>query len=219
MNERRFTRAGIDPTRRRLGRALTASFGLAALLPGLAQALVTTPRQSRGPFYPERLPLDADNDLVQVAGQPRPARGEIIHVSGQVQLADGTAVEGARVEIWQCDAFGRYHHSRDDRGIEPDPGFQGFGHAITDAQGGYRFRTINPVAYPGRAPHIHFAVRWRGREVLVTQMYVAGAPENAGDFLLSRVHDPAQRQALIVDLQPAAAFDGQKHGRFDLVLG
>lgn len=203
-----------DPARRRLAGA----FGLAALAaPGLLRAMATTPRQSRGPFYPERIPLDSDNDLVMVEGVSQPARGEVVHVSGQVLDARGAPLQGAKVEIWQCDGFGRYHHPGD-RGRGPiDPGFQGYGHTLTDADGGYRFRTIHPVPYPGRAPHIHFAVHWQGRERLVTQMYVRGAIENQTDFLLGRLASE-QRAALLVDFRPSERFNGQKHGRFDLVI-
>ena len=214
MNRNRYP----NPARPNLlRRRLTGVFGLAALGPGLVQALATTPRQSRGPFYPERMPLDADNDLIMVEGHSEPARGEVLHVTGQVRGADGQPLADARVEIWQCDAFGRYHHAGDRRDGPIDRGFQGYGHTRTNAEGAYRFRTIRPVPYPGRAPHIHFAVHWQGRERLVTQMYVAGDPGNERDFLLRRLAPP-QRDALLVELRPSAEFNGQKHGRFDLVV-
>ena len=193
--------------------------GAAALAPVRALgALAPTPAQSRGPFYPDRLPLDRDNDLVQVEGHLDLARGEITDLIGRVLDADGEPLGGALVEIWQCDANGRYIHRGDSGGRPRDPGFQGYGRFETGPDGGYRFRTIRPVPYPGRAPHIHFAVQAPGRRPLVTQMYVDGAPENARDWLLNAVADPVARAALIVPFRafrsPTAALGAQ----FDLVL-
>ncbi|MCU0834100.1 MAG: protocatechuate 3,4-dioxygenase [Chromatiaceae bacterium] len=189
--------------RRRLIVGIASSAALAALPKSLLAALLPTPRQSLGPFYPDTPPLDRDNDLVQIAGREELAKGEITDLSGRVVDQDGQPVAGALVEIWQCDANGRYLHSRDTRAVPRDPNFQGYGRYTTGADGRYRFRTIKPVPYPGRAPHIHFAVSAPGREPLVTQMYVRGAPENTRDWLLNGVPDPAAREALIVAFQPA----------------
>jgi protocatechuate 3,4-dioxygenase, beta subunit len=180
-------------------------------------ALTPTPRQSRGPFYPDRIPLDKDNDLVLIEGSDRLADGEITHLAGQILDRDGEPVEGALVEIWQCDAHGRYLHSRDPSPNTRDPDFQGYGRYTTGADGGYRFRTIKPVPYPGRAPHIHFAVRAPGRDPFVTQMYVEGAPENARDGLLSRV-DPTVRSSLIVPFRQSDEPGATLAARFNLVL-
>ncbi len=182
-------------------------------------AALRTPRQSLGPFYPDRLPLDTDNDLVRIAGRGARALGDICHIAGQVMLIDGTPVAGATVEIWQCDANGRYLHSGDGRAVSRDGNFQGYGRFVTGPDGAYRFRTIRPVPYPGRAPHIHFKVGSRSVATLITQMYVAGAPENARDRLLNSVRDRAARARLIVDLQPAPEIEaGARAGRFDIVL-
>ncbi len=89
---------------------------------------------------------------------------------------------------------------------------------MTADDGRYRFRTIRPVSYPGRAPHIHFAVSGPGVESLVTQMYVDGEPENERDMLLSRVRDPAARQRLLVALAPNPDDSAHLIGTFDLVL-
>jgi protocatechuate 3,4-dioxygenase beta subunit len=191
--------------------------GYAAVLPGLAvlpyatpavAALFTpTPAQSRGPFYPLRKPLDQDNDLVVVQGKPGRAQGTLLHVIGRVLDNRGRPVAVAKVEIWQTNAFGRYHHRYDRRDVPLDPHFQGYGHDLTDTEGSYRFRTIQPAAYPAsqswtRPPHIHFAVSGPGLETLVTQMYFAGNPLNARDRLLHSIADPAARASLIVALQP-----------------
>lgn len=183
-----------------------------------AAALLPTPRQTAGPFHPPTPPLDADADLLQVGGRGGQAHGTPTHVLGRVIDAEGRAVAGSRVEIWQCDAFGRYHHPLDGGGA--DPNFQGFGAATADAGGAWRFRTIRPVAYSSRAPHIHFAVIPPGGERFTTQMYVAGAPENERDFLLARVRDPAARARLIVPLTPGDELEaGALMARFDIVLG
>ncbi|MCU0936011.1 MAG: protocatechuate 3,4-dioxygenase [Gammaproteobacteria bacterium] len=198
---------------------LAAALGAAPGLLAAAERLLRTPRQSRGPFYPLDLPLDSDNDLTRVKGQAGVARGEITDVVGRVLDEHGRPVGNARVEIWQCDANGRYHHPQDAGADERDAGFQGYGQFLTGADGSYRFRTIKPVPYPGRAPHIHFTVSGPGIEPLTTQMYVAGAPENASDFLLNAVRDPAARAALVVPFAPAPVpAEARWLVPFDLVL-
>jgi protocatechuate 3,4-dioxygenase beta subunit len=192
----------------------------AAVRNSWAAALVETPPQSTGPFYPRDLPLDRDNDLARVEGAAAPAQGRLTHVFGRVLDREGRPLAGARVEIWQCNAFGRYHHPRDTRDAPLDPGFQGYGEAVSAADGGYRFRTIRPVPYPGRTPHIHFAVKAPGSTRLVTQMYVAGEPGNARDGLYNSIRDPAARAAVTVALAPAPEIEPDAiAGRFDLVLG
>ena len=174
----------ISVTRRTLVRAA----GLAALAPaaGALSALRTTPRQTSGPFYPVKIPLDADADLVQVEGMSRPATGIVAQVTGKVVDTGGNPVPGAKVEIWQCDAFGAYKHPRD-RGDVSEPEFQGYGFTLTSGQGEYRFRTIRPVSYPGRTPHIHARISVPGMSVLTTQFYLEGEARNASDFLYRRV--------------------------------
>ncbi len=184
-----------------------------------AAALLPTPAQTEGPFYPLALPLDADNDLVQVAGRAQRAAGTILHLAGRVLDRDGRPVPGARIEIWQCDAFGVYHNSRDRRG-PADLNFQGFGATTATADGAWRFRTIEPVPYPGRTPHIHFKIAGRGFAPLTTQMYVAGQPLNAGDAIYQGIGDPAARAAVTVPLAPAPDLDpAALRGSFDIVLG
>lgn len=195
-----------------------AALALAAAPLSAATTYPRTPRQSAGPFYPASLPLDRDNDLVQVKGRDALASGVITHVTGRVIDERGRAISAARVEIWQCNAFGRYHHPRDRRNAPIDENFQGYGRSTTSDDGLYRFRTIRPVHYPGRAPHIHFAVGGPGIETLVTQMYVAGEPDNARDALLNSVFDARARARLIVELIPAPGAGDELMGRFDLVL-
>ncbi len=174
----------------------------AGLLPALAVlgrpavAAVRTPEAIEGPYYPipsMRL-KDVDNDLVRIQGRNHTAEGTILRLSGRVVDANGRAVSGARVEIWQCDARGRYIHTGDFSFKRRDHGFQGFGFDITDPRGIYTFRTIEPVAYPGRTPHIHVRVI-HGERVLTTQLYIAGHPGNSRDRIFRRMN-PAEQQAV-----------------------
>ena len=197
----------------------------AALLPAGLQAqprslLLPTPKGTAGPFYPVAFPDDTDADLVLLRGSDARALGTVAHVGGRVVGTDGAPVTGALVEIWQCDANGRYHHPGDARGAAPDPAFQGYGQVRTGADGAYRFRTIRPVAYPGRTPHIHFAVQAPGRPALVTQMYVEGERLNAADFLYRNLGDPRRQAAVTVRLDEAGGIEaGALAGTFDIVLG
>jgi protocatechuate 3,4-dioxygenase beta subunit len=182
-----------------------------------AGRLEPTPAQTRGPFYPLELPLDDDNDLVRIGASSDLAKGEITHLTGEVVDISGRPVADARVEIWQCDANGRYHHPRDRRSAPRDPHFQGHGHYQCKADGRYRFRTIRPVPYPGRTPHIHFAISGPDFEPLVTQMYVAGEPLNASDFVLNSIRDETLRKSIITDLNRAPD-TGHWVGHFRIVL-
>jgi protocatechuate 3,4-dioxygenase beta subunit len=184
-----------------------------------AAALEPTPRQTAGPFYPLEFPADSDNDLVQIAGHSGTAKGTVTYIGGRLLDSNGRAIPGLRVEIWQCDANGRYHYVHDSSADRPlDEDFQGYGQIMTDAAGGYRFRTIRPVPYPGRTPHIHFAVSGPGLPRFTTQMYVAGEPLNERDGVLMGVRDPAARARLIVPLH-ATVEPGALAGDFDIVLG
>jgi protocatechuate 3,4-dioxygenase beta subunit len=153
-----------------------------------------TPAQTEGPFYPVALPADSDADLL-ANGAARYAQGQAAWVEGTLSDAEGRALRGAAIEIWQCDQQGHYHHPGD--GDRADRAFQGFGRVSTDAQGHWRFRTIRPVAYGGRAPHIHFKVKLGGRELLTSQLYVEGDPGNAGDGIWRRL-SPEDRAAVTV---------------------
>jgi len=181
-----------------------------------AQTRTPTPRQTAGPFYPDRMPADGDNDLVQVKGQSGIARGEILLLAGTVMDLGGQPLPGVRVEIWQCNAAGRYLHSADSSNAPLDPNFQGWGQFVTGADGEYRFRTIRPVPYPGRTPHIHFQLTGERIPRLVTQMYVRGEPENLRDGLFNSL-STRDRAAVLVRLDKAPDGKGLT-GRFDIVL-
>ncbi len=171
-----------------------------------------TPPQTEGPFYPVDFPADTDHDLLRQAIETY-AKGQPCWLEGQVVDEAGTPLAGAVVEIWQCDAEGRYRHPGD--GDRADPAFQAFGRVQTDAQGRYRFRTIRPVAYSGRTPHIHVKVKQGRRTLLTTQLYVDGDPGNARDGLWRRLRDPADRAALTVPFLPVA--DGLR-AEFNIVV-
>jgi protocatechuate 3,4-dioxygenase beta subunit len=168
------------------------------------RGLRPTPSQTEGPFYPLELPADSDADLLR-NGLARYAQGQPCWLQGTVLDLDGRALQGALVEIWQCDAAGHYHHPGD--GARADPAFQGFGRVAVDREGRYRFRTIRPVPYTGRTPHIHLKVRLDRHELLTTQLYVQGEPGNARDGLWRRL-DEAARAALTRPFVPGP--DGER---------
>ena len=185
-----------------------------------AEELVRTPPQTEGPFYPNRLPLDTDNDLLIINDAITPAVGEVTHLSGRVLDTRGEPVRNALVEIWQVDNNGAYLHEGSANHDERDRNFQGFGRFLTGSNGEYYFRTIKPVPYPGRTPHIHFAIKTKGRDPFTTQCYVKGEPQNERDGILMRIRDPKARESIIVDFAPIKSSRiGELAARFDVVLG
>ena len=162
----------------------------------LAQSpLIVTPGQTEGPFYPVTLPADRDADLVRVQGQAAQAVGHVTHISGRVLDKRGQIVRGATVEIWQCDNNGVYNPG-DSGQRRRDAAFQGYGRTDVDGSGRYAFRTIRPVAYPGRTPHIHFKVHAPGAGMLTTQMYVEGEAQNQRDGVLRGIRDAKARRSV-----------------------
>jgi protocatechuate 3,4-dioxygenase beta subunit len=194
---------------------------LAFSAPGaFAEELVRTPRQTQGPFYPDKLPLDTDNDLLIINDSITPAVGEVTHLSGKILDARGEPIRSAVVEIWQVDSHGAYLHSGSVNRDKRDPNFQGFGRFLTASSGEYYFRTVKPVAYPGRTPHIHFAVKVKGQDKFTTQCYVKGEPKNARDGILNGIRDRKARDAVIVEFAPIKGSRiGELAARFDIVLG
>lgn len=195
----------------------------AALLPlssPFAADAVPTPGQAEGPFYPTGFPADMDNDLVQVRGQPARAMGEVLHLQGRVIGVDGRPLAGSLVEIWQCDALGIYDHPRQSGRERRDVAFQGYGRVMADAEGLYRFRTLKPVAYPGRTPHIHLKAATGDGRRLTSQLYVAGDPQNERDGLFrAAARDPRQRQRIEMRLTPAPGVEaGALATEMDIVI-
>lgn len=193
-----------SPARRRLLLASAATLAAPAwITPAFALTpLRPTPRQTEGPFYPVALPADSDFDLLR-NGQVNYRQGQPAWVEGVVTDTRGTPVSGAVVEIWQCDHAGHYHHPGD--GNRADPAFQGFGQVAVGRDGRYRFRTLKPVPYSGRTPHIHVKVKLDNQTLLTTQLYVAGDPGNERDFLWRRLSEDG-RAALTVPF--ASTSDG-----------
>jgi protocatechuate 3,4-dioxygenase beta subunit len=185
-------------------------------------ARVRTPPQTEGPFYPNKLPLDTDNDLLVINDAITPAVGEITHLTGRILDAKGKPVRNALVEIWQCDSKGVYIHTRDSGRKEEqrDKNFQGFGRFLTGSGGEYYFRTIKPVPYPGRTPHIHFKIKQSGKELLTTQCYVEGEARNERDFVFRAIRDAKARNAVLVAFTPVKESRlGELAAKFDIVLG
>jgi protocatechuate 3,4-dioxygenase beta subunit len=194
--------------------------GLYTLRPEVfAEELMTTPPQGEGPFYPDVLPLDTDNDLIRVNERITPAVGTITHLSGRVLDRRGDPVRNAVVEIWQVDNQAKYIHTRGG-GDRVDKNFQGFGRFLTGPSGAYYFRTIKPPPYPGRPAHIHYAVYRNDKRVLTTQLYVAGDPKVKRDGLYLREKDPKRRETLVVDFKPIKKSRiGELEAQFDVILG
>jgi protocatechuate 3,4-dioxygenase beta subunit len=223
-------------SRRRLLRGGVAGLGL--LVPGgaawlfaqnskrgdFAEELVRTPRQTEGPFYPNRLPLDTDNDLLIINDSITQAVGEITHLSGRILDMRGQPIRNAVVEIWQVDSSGAYIHTESANRDKRDGHFQGFGRFLTGSTGEYYFRTIKPVPYSdgriARTSHIHFAVKVPRKEKFTTQCYVKGEAQNARDGILNAIRDAKARESVIVEFKPIPESRiGELAARFDVVLG
>ena len=185
-----------------------------------AEELTRTPAQTQGPFYPDKLPLDTDNDLLVINDAITPAIGEVTYLGGRILDAKGDPIRNALVEIWQVDGKGVYIHSGDRQRAKRDGNFQGYGRFLTGATGEYTFRTIKPVAYPGRTPHIHVQVSQGPRKLLTTQCYIKGEPGNDRDMIYRSVLNPKAREAITVDFAPAPdSRSGELVAKFDVVLG
>lgn len=186
----------------------------------LADELVRTPAQTEGPYYPDKLPLDTDNDLLVLNDSLTPAVGEITWLSGRILSRTGQPIRNALIEIWQCDANGSYIHTRDANKEKHDQNFQGFGRFLTGSSGEYVFRTIKPVPYPGRTPHIHVAIKLKGKKELVTQCYIQGHPGNEKDGIWRRVGDEPARAAVTIPFVPLkGSRAAELAARFDVVMG
>ena len=208
-------------SRRRFLQQVAFAGGAVLLAPGaFAEQLTLTPRQTEGPFYPDHLPLDTDNDLIIVNDALTPAVGEITHLSGRLLDAKGDPIRNALVEIWQVDGKAVYLHTADSKTKKRDTNFQGYGRFLTGSDGEYYFRTIKPVPYPGRTPHIHYKITRGGKELLTTQCYVKGHPGNNRDGIYRSLRDPKARDSVTVDFAPMKDSKiGELMAKFDVVLG
>jgi len=211
--------------RRRFLNALSIA-SLAALAPrdAFAQKLMETAETTEGPFYPDKLPLDTDNDLLILNDAITPAVGEITHLTGHVFTSAGLPVRNAFVEIWQTDVDGSYVHTGGRQAAKPyDANFQGYGRFLSDAKGQYYFRTIKPVEYTlrgmHRCPHIHVAVSQNGRRIFTSQFLVKDHPANVGDGVVRNL-DPKALQTILVNFKPMPGSKlGELSASVDIVLG
>lgn len=200
--------------------ALAGSAALFSVPGAFAEALSLTPRQTEGPFYPDKMPLDTDNDLLILNDGITPAVGEVTHLSGVVMDVKGQPVRNALVEIWQVDNNGVYRHTKARDQEKRDKNFQSYGRFLTDSKGGYYFRTIKPPSYPGRTPHIHYAVSHKNKRVLTTQLYIEGEKQNEKDFLYQRIGDPKLQKSVTVPFKPLpGSKTGELTARMNLVIG
>ena len=219
MSKKKFT--NTKSTRRNFIGKLAIStsfvFAVSKLLKYAEAALLPTPSQGEGPFYPIEKPLDQDADLTFVDSRKEQALGDVHIVQGRVLNRSGKPASNALVEIWQANKWGRYQDKRDQSSLPWDKNFQGYGRVQTDDEGRYVFKTIKPAGYSQgamqRPPHIHFKVNLGGYDELITQMYFAGEPKNKMDLILSETREKEQ---LIIKFTPLA--DGKKIGNFDLFL-
>ncbi|HEY6563340.1 MAG TPA: protocatechuate 3,4-dioxygenase [Pirellulaceae bacterium] len=206
--------------RRSFLRVVAGIMGAGTTVGAFAEELAVTPTQTEGPFYPDRLPLDTDNDLLIVNDQITQAVGEITHLTGRVLTPAGSPLRNAIVEIWQADQHGVYLHRASSGRHDRDVNFQGFGRFLTNAKGEYYFRTIKPVPYAGRTPHIHFAVEHDHRRVLTTQCYIRGEPQNDRDGVLAGIRDRKSRELLMADFAPIPhSRIHEFSANFDIVVG
>lgn len=199
-----------------------AAFGAALFTtPGLfAEQLLRTPEMTEGPFYPDKLPLDTDNDLLILNDSITPAVGEITHLTGKILTAKGEPVRNAFIEIWQVDNHGAYLHSGTNNAENRDKNFQGYGRFLTDSKGQYYFRTIKPVPYPGRTPHIHVGVSKNGQRIFTSQLLINGHEMNENDGVFRAIRDPLLRQTVMADFEPLPGSKiGELAANFDIVLG
>lgn len=209
----------ITPSRRQFftGLGLTAAYFTTRGL--YAEELSLTPKQTEGPFYPDKLPLDTDNDLLILNDNITPAVGEVTWLSGRILDKSGAPIKNAIVEIWQCDNNGAYLHTGTDNKVKADKNFQGFGRFLTGSTGEYLFRTIKPVPYPGRTPHIHVAIKMKGHDKWTSQVYIQGHSGNEKDGIWKNL-DQKGRAAVTV---PFAAIPNSKTAelaaKWDIVMG
>jgi protocatechuate 3,4-dioxygenase beta subunit len=179
----------------------------AIVFPGVSLGeIIRTPWQGEGPFYPDRIPEDTDNDLVKNGHSTIEAGGKILNLMGSLVNRDYKPIKGMTAEIWQTDMNGVYLHKGSFGSKMRDDHFQGFGRSITDQNGHFSFRTIIPVEYPGRTPHIHLKFWDEKVNVLTTQLYLHGHSQNKVDFLFNKM-TLAEQKMNSMKLLPAQTND------------
>jgi protocatechuate 3,4-dioxygenase beta subunit len=175
-------------------------------------ALRPTPPQGEGPFYtfnstnnaPELSVANRDADLTRLMGNPDGAEGDLLYLHGQLVNTQAQALSGALIEIWQTDHDGHYYHSGDSP-ERVDRNFQSYGAVQTSGQGAFKFLTVRPGKYPGRAIHIHLKVQIGNLLRLTTQLYFGDDPTLAGDGLAAS----AGGDLPLLTLTPKPTFDDE----------
>ena len=217
------TTARLEQRRRFLQTLALGTAGLYSTRGLFAAELTETAACTEGPFYPDKLPLDTDNDLLIINDAITPAVGEVVYLGGQITTATGQPVRNAFVKIWQVDSTGSYIHTKGRAsGGGEDQNFQGYGRFLTDSTGRYSFRTVKPVAYDigaFRAPHIHVAISRNGHRVLTTQMVTKGDPSIPRDLVFKNMSSAAMA-TISRDYVPLPGSRlGELTATFDIVLG
>lgn len=191
--------------------AIVATPGLAFAQPQGQDPL--TPSQFAGPFYPVE-PIPILPDLTRFQGGQ--AQGQLMDLYGRVLNRSGQPLPNVRLEIWQSDTHGRYRHPKAPEHEQLDPHFAGFAAVETDAAGNYRFRTILPVPYTGRPPHIHARLHRGTTELLTTQLYLDGQ-ERENNALFNMVATLYGDRRLLT-IKPEIHSNGMRSAAFDFVL-
>lgn len=206
--------------RRRLLNSLLLTTGGIITSSVYAEALTLTPRATEGPYYPDHLPLEQDNDLIHVQGGQESALGTVTEFGGRLLNIDGKPIQDATIELWQADNNGCYIHSKGiQRSKERDLGFQGYGKIVTNDKGEYRFRTIKPGLYTGRTIHWHIAVKLGDKRMLTTQLFIAGEPQNERDGILRGMGTEEQRLSVIREFKPKSTDSQELFATWDIVIG
>jgi protocatechuate 3,4-dioxygenase beta subunit len=213
----------LEQRRRFLRTLAVGAAGLYTTRGVFAEQLTETAPSTEGPFYPDTMPLDTDNDLLIINDAITPAVGPVVYLGGRVMSASGQPVRNAFVEIWQVDSTGSYIHKNGRaKGGGEDRNFQGYGRFLTDAKGQYFFRTVKPVAYDigaFRAPHIHVAISQNGRRVFTTQMVTKGDPSIPRDLVFARMSSAALETITRAYVPLPGSTLGELTASFDIVLG
>jgi protocatechuate 3,4-dioxygenase, beta subunit len=207
------------PSRRAFFKGISLAAVYLSTRGAFADDLALTPAQTEGPFYPDKLPLDTDNDLLIVNDDLTPAVGAVTWLSGRILDRRGQPIRNALVEIWQCDNNGAYLHTGTGNAEKKDKHFQGFGRFLTGSSGEYLFRTIRPVPYPGRTPHVHYAVKLKGKKEFVTQCYIKGHEGNPKDGIWKGLPEKG-RDLVTIPFDPMPkSRAGELAAKFDIVMG
>ena len=224
----------IPVNRRRFFKSMAAA-SAGFTLPGfLAEALTLTPTVTQGPYYPlaDDIPLDKDNDLVQLSDNLTIAAGIVTYVSGRILDSSGNPVNGALVELWHADREGDYSYSTGvGRNSACDANFAGFGQFLTSSTGAFKFRTVKAGLYNGRTRHYHWGVTLPGKTTRTTSQTfwnetayalngTAFATQNSNDSVLTGITNAAQKASVILDYTAVAGTTtGEVQASWDYVSG